>query len=191
MRTFLSILLLVVSAATLYAQEDYSAWFAGRHWLGSSALQPHPSINQATFFKQFQARPDWWRKALAFLERKDLHTLEPGRHSIVGDDVFASITYGPAKDSADTRWEAHRNYTDLQYVADGAELIGIAVTDDAAVTIPYDASRDIGFFEARGKYYKATPGTFFIFFPADLHRPGNKVDEMPVRKIVVKVRVVD
>jgi YhcH/YjgK/YiaL family protein len=38
--------------------------------------------------------------------------------------------------------------------------------------------------------FKATPETFFIFFPDDLHRPGLKDGESsPVRKVVVKVKI--
>jgi YhcH/YjgK/YiaL family protein len=33
------------------------------------------------------------------------------------------------------------------------------------------------------------PGTFFIFFAGEAHRPGAKVDEtVPVKKMVIKVR---
>jgi len=58
-----------------------------------------------------------------------------------------------------------------------------------AVTTPYDASKDIANYSGDGDFYIAMPGTFFLFFPTDAHRPaittnGNKPD----KKIVIKIR---
>ena len=55
--------------------------------------------------------------------------------------------------------------------------------------MPYDASKDLVNYSGEGKFYTATPGTFFLFFPKDAHRPnvtpaGNKPD----KKIVIKIR---
>jgi biofilm protein TabA len=50
----------------------------------------------------------------------------------------------------------------------------------------------LAYVSAKGTIYSATPGTFFIFFPSDVHRPsitpgGNKVD----KKLVIKVQAAE
>ena len=72
----------------------------------------------------------------------------------------------------------------------GEEMIGIFPASKATIIKEYDEKRDAANYSADGKLYTALPGTFFIFFPSDAHRPnitpgGNKV----VKKIVIKVKV--
>nr|MBA4140621.1 YhcH/YjgK/YiaL family protein [Segetibacter sp.] len=39
------------------------------------------------------------------------------------------------------------------------------------------------------KYYTAEPGTFFIAFPKDIHRPGLEVDGKGTeKKLVIKIK---
>ena len=55
--------------------------------------------------------------------------------------------------------------------------------------VPYDTAKDVGFYAAKGNYYKSNKKVFFIVFPDDAHRPGIKVDGFPTeKKIVIKVR---
>jgi YhcH/YjgK/YiaL family protein len=43
---------------------------------------------------------------------------------------------------------------------------------------------------AGGKFYTAKPGTFFLFFPQDVHRPNIKVKGYDlVKKLVIKIRM--
>ena len=49
--------------------------------------------------------------------------------------------------------------------------------------------KDVANYSAKEELYSAKPGTFFIFFPSDAHKPnittgGNKPD----KKIVIKVK---
>jgi biofilm protein TabA len=80
-------------------------------------------------------------------------------------------------------------YTDLHLVIKGEEKIGIAPISNLVVTMPYDASKDLVNYSGEGKFYTAVPGTFFLFFPGEAHRPnitanGNKPD----KKLVIKIR---
>ncbi|HYK56272.1 MAG TPA: YhcH/YjgK/YiaL family protein, partial [Flavisolibacter sp.] len=134
----------------------------------------------------------YWDKAFAFLKEHDLTTLAKGKHDIDGENVYASVTESPSKDFDSTQWESHRKYIDIQYVIEGKELIGVAAVSQSAVIKPYDEKKDVANYSTKGKMLGAMPGTFFIFFPSDVHRPnitpgGNEV----VRKIVIKVREAD
>ena len=128
-------------------------------------------------------------KAFAYLKNTDLNKIAKGKYPIDGDNVFASVTADSSKNFDKTNWESHRKYIDIQYVINGEEMIGVYPVSKATVTKEYDEKRDAANYSADGKLYSATPGTFFIFFPSDAHRPnitpgGNLV----VKKIVIKVK---
>lgn len=164
-------------------------WFEKKEWLGGLALQPHETINKAELARQYQLNKAYWDKAFAFLKEQDLQTLASGRYPIDGENVFAIVTQNPTKDFDSTQWESHKNYIDLHDVVSGEEKIGVCPITKLTITKPYDASKDIANYSGPGKIYAAMPGTFFLFFPSDAHRPGispggNKID----KKIVIKIR---
>lgn len=175
--------------AKLVNKKEAKKWFKKKEWLGGVQLKPSKSIDAREFYHQYNANKAYWDKAFAFIKEHDLKTLSNGTHEIDGENVFASVTESPSKDFDKTNWESHRNYVDIQYVIDGKELIGVNPVSKSTVTHPYDGKKDAANYTADGKIYEATPGTFFIFFPTDAHRPnitpgGNKV----VKKLVIKVR---
>jgi biofilm protein TabA len=70
--------------------------------------------------------------------------------------------------------------------------MGVWPVAKAAVTKEYDEKKDVANYSGEGKFYIGTPGTFFLFFPTDVHRPnitpgGNKV----VKKIVIKIKAAE
>ncbi len=152
-------------------------------------LKPHKSVNKVEFNRQYKLNKAYWDKAFAFLKERDLQSLPAGRYPIDGENVFALVSQNPTKDYDSTQWESHRNYIDLHYVVSGEEKIGVSPITKLTVTRPYDASKDVANYSGTGKIYTAVPGTYFLFFPSDGHRPGittggNKAD----KKIVIKIR---
>jgi len=155
-------------------------------------LKPHNSIDKVEFAKEYHAHTLWWDKAFAYIKNTDLASLEPGDHPIVGEDVFARITNGPLKNIDSSKWEAHKNYIDIHYVITGREKIGIGSLSSATIIEPYNSKRDISFYNGKGKYYIAEPGTFFIAFPKHIHRPGLEVDGKGTeKKLVIKIRSIN
>jgi biofilm protein TabA len=62
--------------------------------------------------------------------------------------------------------------------------------DKATVTKPYDEAKDGAAYTAEGTSYFAEPGTFYLFFPQDVHRPNIKVNGFDtVKKLVIKIKV--
>ncbi|QQL50442.1 YhcH/YjgK/YiaL family protein [Mucilaginibacter ginkgonis] len=188
--------LLLFAGSTVYAQKSVvtqrqaEQWVKSRAWAGGLSLKLYGDVNAVTFYKQYHANPALWQKVFAWLKTTKLDTLYAGKHIIDGDKAYANVTLAPSKAFDDTRWESHRNYIDLQYVISGAEKIGRADIDKATVTMQYDDKRDLANYTAEGKFYTATPGTFYLFFPQDAHRPSIKVDGYDmVKKLVVKIRV--
>ena len=170
-------------------KKQVDEWYKKKEWLAGLPLQPHESINKTVFARQYQLNKNYWDKAFAFLKEHDLLTMAAGRYAIDSNNVFAIITENPTKNLDSAKWESHRNYIDLHLVIAGEEKIGVADFTKLIVTMPYDASKDIMNYSGDGNFYTATPGTFFLFFPSDAHRPsittnGNKPD----KKIVIKIR---
>ena len=86
-------------------------------------------------------------------------------------------------------WESHQNYIDIHYVINGKEKIGVAPLSSATVIKKYNSAKDLTFYKAKGKYYVADPGLFFIFFPEDAHRPNLATEgSLAVKKLVIKIR---
>lgn len=159
--------------------------------LSSLSIQPHPSINQQEFLRQYKANPELWQKAFAFLRSHDLSSLAVGKYPLAGDSLYVAVTHAPDKVFDSTKWESHRRYIDLQYIAVGKEKMGVAEVAKATVLVPYNEKRDVANYEAEGTFYVADPSQFFLFFPQDAHRPSIKVDDEPVRKVVVKILAVE
>jgi len=169
--------------------QQVNEWYQKKEWLSGLQIQPHASINKEVFARQYQLNKKYWNEAFAFLKNQNLETLAVGRYDIDGDNVYAMITENPTKNLDSTKWESHHNYIDLHLVIKGEEKIGIADISKLTVTMPYDASKDLANYSGEGKFYTALPGTFFLFFPGEAHRPnitnnGNKPD----KKLVIKIR---
>lgn len=168
-------------------------WFNSRSWAGSLKLNAHKSTDVLEFWFQYSKNPQRWEKAFKFLDDPGIADLNPGRYPVDGKNVYASVADEATKDQEDTRWEAHQRYIDIQYVVRGKEKIGVAPRSKAISITAFDTDKDVGFFEvpeADCQYYTAEPGTFFIFFPQDAHRPCIKIKGTETdKKIVIKIKI--
>jgi len=175
-----------------WSEKKAAKWFKDKEWANGLALNAHSSTDKVLFAQQYHKNKEAWDKAFAFLKNTNLDTLSAGKYPIDGDKVYASVTVAPSKEFDQSKWESHRNYIDLQYVIKGKEKIGVAPVASATVVSPYDPTKDLANYTAEGKYYTAEPGTFFLFFPQNAHRPNIKVDGYDtVKKIVIKIKTAE
>ncbi len=182
------------TAATAQSQDKQAAkpaeWFKKGDWLSGLKLAPHQSINQEELYRQYQANNEWWDKAFAFLRTHDLEKLEPGRYVVDTGNVVVSVSEAPAPEMEKVEWESHRNFNDLQYIVRGRAQMGVSPIAQATEKVPYDSKKDVATYTTDGSFFIAEPGTFFIFTPEDVHRPGVKATGYEtVKKILIKVRV--
>ncbi|WP_201979634.1 YhcH/YjgK/YiaL family protein [Hymenobacter rubidus] len=178
------------AASEAWTKKKAEKWFKSRAWANGLKLNVAESVDKVEFAKQYTANKAAWDKAFAYFRDTNLDQLAPGKYPVDGDVVFASVTENPTKDFANTNWESHRKYIDLQYVVQGAEKIGVVPMAKATVTKPYEEARDAANYSAEGKLYEAKPGTIYIFFPQDVHRPNIKADGFDKdKKLVIKVKV--
>lgn len=128
--------------------------------------------------------------ALKFLQENDATKMEPGRYEIDGASVYALVQSYESLPVEDGKWEAHRRYIDVQYVAQGTERMGYANIDNLAVTQEYMENGDYMLLEGDGSFLTVKPGCFAVFFPQDAHMPCIAVGKPDcIIKVVVKVLV--
>ena len=115
-----------------------------------------------------------FEQAIDFLKSHDLHSLAIGKTN--------------PKEKENAKLETHKDYIDIQIPLSGTEIMGYTAAQDCLpVDAPYNAEKDITFFEGLAEDYIAVkPGMFAIFFPQDGHAPGITPDG--VKKIIVKVK---
>ena len=172
--------------------KNATKWVQKNQWSNGLKLKLDKSTDMVAFATQYHKNKKVWDEAFAFLSQQNLDKLAPGKYPVDGEKAFAVITEGPEKKFADTKWESHRKYIDLQYVISGKEKMGLAPLSAATVIEPFDGSSDNAHYTSEGKYFVAAPGTFFLFFPNDVHRPNIKVDGYNlVKKLVIKIEVAD
>ena len=178
---------------TANATNNFTDWYNSIPSGDGLKLTPNKSINQEEFFRQYRKNNTWWDEAFTFLKTKDLAQLKPGVYVIDSGNVIATVSQGPTKKIEEVKWEAHRNFNDLQYIIKGKARMGVAPSADnrATLAVPYaNATDNMNFTNDGGEYFDADPSTFFIFSPQEMHRPAIKVPGSDVvKKIVIKVRV--
>lgn len=128
-----------------------------------------------------------FQDAFAFLERKDLVELPPGKHPIKGERLYALVIKEDGRGREGARLETHKSYIDIQFTVAGMDDIGWKPAGQCAGEDKgYNPEKDIAFFTDKADaWITVLSGTFAIFFPEDAHAPlGGKG---PVHKVVVKV----
>ena len=125
-----------------------------------------------------------------FLKRNDLKSLEVGKYQLNNDSRVLIQEYA-TKESIERKYEAHRNYADVQVVVSGEERFGI--TKQATALNEYDAENDFQLFSGSGEdFVLSADGKIdcAVFMPGELHAPGLCVTQpSPVKKAVFKILI--
>ena len=129
--------------------------------------------------------------ALDYIEKTDFSKMEPGKYELDGSNLYVLVQTYDSIPREQGKWECHRNYIDIQYIADGVEQIGVNNIGKMHVITPYNPEKDIEILGGEGDYVTFSKGAYGIFFPEDAHQPKIAPEDTPgpVRKIVVKIKV--
>ena len=131
-----------------------------------------------------------FKAALEFLKRPDIEATPIGRLELDGTLLFALTQEYETKPIHDGKLEAHKKYIDIQFIVSGEEFIGYAPLKSQPSAKPFDAEKDIGFYDGEAWFTLLRKGMFAIFFPQDAHLPGRYTEKpVQVKKIVIKIAV--
>jgi YhcH/YjgK/YiaL family protein len=174
-----------------WTDDEVNNWYEKKEWLQGWNVSPDASVNKRNFAVYYHKNPRHWEQAFHFLKSANLKDLPLGKQELEGEHLFVSVAEYYGKQKPDALYESHKKYVDIQYVIKGEEIMGLTTLDKVAVREPYNEAKDIAFYDFDGgEYLKATPENFFIFFPADVHRPSITTgDSVLIKKIVVKILI--
>ncbi|MFV0238698.1 MAG: YhcH/YjgK/YiaL family protein [Lacrimispora sphenoides] len=132
-----------------------------------------------------------YEKAVDFLKNTDLESLAPGKYEIDGKNVFANVTEYTTGPWEEAKYEAHHNYTDIQYVISGSETMTYARIDELNEKVPYNEEKDVVFYDNENPGLKVVvkAGEYMIFNPWDGHKPKAAAGEPAlIKKVIVKIK---
>lgn len=133
----------------------------------------------------------WGELAFDFFNTINDETLD-GEYPLIEDKLFCKIlTY----DTKIEDWitESHKEYTDIQILLRGEEIINLFESETLDVKIPYNSKIDCVFYHLPTKKPTVSmlllPGIIGIFHPQDAHTtqiaPNSNIQN--IRKVVFKV----
>lgn len=131
-----------------------------------------------------------FKKALEYLQVTDFGLIENGTHELDGKNIFAIVSEYETKPLKEGKWESHKKYYDVQFVANGEEKIGYVYKEKVNLFQEYNADNDFMLWEGEGDFLTAKSGDFLIFGPDDVHMPSIQVNgPAKVKKVVIKVLI--
>ncbi len=126
-----------------------------------------------------------------FIEKVINEGAEVGKYEIDGKNVYAMVQEYVGKENHE-KFEAHKNYADIQFVLSGREIMESTKTEFCSPMNEYNPEKDVQHFTCNGlkTVIEAGENDFAIFFPDDVHKPGIRYAEgESIRKVVVKVKL--
>lgn len=136
------------------------------------------------------------KKIGKYLETNDISKLPDGKTEIEGNDFYVNVSHGKADPWDDKMFECHQLYVDVQYVFQGAEIIGWLPEGCLSEAVPYDPDGDIAFLDgpatSSASRLLLSQGTAAVFFPGEAHKPSTRISEnseQVVHKAVFKIRM--
>ncbi len=131
------------------------------------------------------------QKAFELLSKLDLTTLEAGKHSLDGDEIFVNILERELKENtADAKLEVHNLYADIQILVEGeSEGFGWLERKDLSSPVSeFDTVKDVQLFnDDYQTIYQLRKGQFTILMPEDAHAP--MIGSGKAKKAIVKVLI--
>lgn len=138
---------------------------------------------------------DKFKTAFDFILKNNLQDMLTGRHDIA-EGIYANVQELEVKLPHLAKFEAHREYIDIQYVILGQERMDFGLLENFNTQIPYDSEKDVEFLQLKDEALCANTvnvkaGEFCIFYPQDAHAPmlscADKLDK--IKKVIIKIKI--
>ena len=113
---------------------------------------------------------------------------------VLSESIYANVETYETKLLENGKFEAHKDYIDVQILLKGHEQIFIAPQNSLTMSEPYDAKRDIEFYSdniCSFQSIKLDGTNFVMLFPHEAHAPQVSSDEKLENglKVVVKIKI--
>ena len=125
---------------------------------------------------------------MEFLKQNDLSTMDEGKHSIKGADLFVNIQMAKGRSREAAVLESHVRMIDIQLPLDADETFGYSPVCDLP-DYEYNPEKDMTKYgdTPSQTYVTVKPGQMAIFFPQDGHAPCISEKEV-IKKAIFKVK---
>lgn len=141
--------------------------------------------------EKYNSLHDGFAMAFDFIKKAVAENYAVGKYEIDGRKIHASVQEYNGKAEADAKYEGHRKYIDIQYIACGAEIMKVVDIQKATLKTDYNEEKDVEFYHDTEKAgaMLVEAGEYGIFFPNDIHKPALAVagNSTPIKKILVKI----
>lgn len=132
-----------------------------------------------------------FKNAYQWLKEHDTANMEDGTYDIC-DGVFAMVQRYDTIPFSEARFESHKDYYDIQYIAKGTESFGIALVKDCELVETIEKN-DVSFYKTPKFYTQVNlkSGDLVVVPPEEVHQPRAQYNGQKdfVVKVVIKVKV--
>ena len=132
-----------------------------------------------------------FKNAYQWLKEHDTANMEDGTYDIC-DGVFAMVQRYDTIPFSEARFESHKDYYDIQYIAKGTESFGMALVKDCELVETIEKN-DVSFYKTPKFYTQVNlkSGDLVVVPPEEVHQPRAQynVQKDFVVKVVIKVKV--
>ena len=100
------------------------------------------------------------------------------------------VQQATTKTAEGAKFEAHRNYLDIQYIVKGEEYVGWAPLETLEMEGEYNAAKDKATLVGHADFMRIGEGYCYVVYPEDAHIPGTYLENpCDIIKLVVKLKV--
>ena len=132
-----------------------------------------------------------FKNAYQWLKEHDTANMEDGTYDIC-DGVFAMVQRYDTIPFSEARFESHKDYYDIQYIAKGTESFGMALVKDCELVETIEKN-DVSFYKTPKFYTQVNlkSGDLVVVPPEEVHQTRAQYNGQKdfVVKVVIKVKV--
>lgn len=145
-------------------------------------------LDKLSNLEKYEGVIPYAREIADFLRNNDAANIQTGRYD-VADGVFVNVC--DCHNGDNTKYEAHRKYSDLQCVITGDEIMKRCHISACTDGNEYSFDNDCILFAGAEKetVCHLFAGEFALFEPEDAHCPGICGTSPDVRKLIFKIPV--
>ncbi len=135
-------------------------------------------------FNKYASVTKGFKDVAKFIEMTNLNDLPLGK-TVISENAFLNKQEYVAKEKTNDTYESHIKYIDIQTLLEGKEINEFSFTKPQIKEV---GEKDVYFTDATADLtLKLQANAFAIYFPNELHKPGIKLNDEKIVKIVFKV----